>query len=220
MGVYPISSWHYSDCILFPNYGSSLLMYSEISLKFLVNNIIYIFSCKEIKSYVAKNELIIWWLWARAGFRGQGIITTNWCHVFKILQYYHTLLDFRYIVVKQDKDEILCWLMNFPRTWSSDLRFKSPIFAFCCSSFNLIWSCGISTFVGLFKAKSYLYIYIKSIWFGLVEFYGLSTIVGHSMSNPLYAYIIHTVWVGFMAYQTLIFTQPLRSGRIWHKVNF
>ena len=31
----------------------------------------------------------------------------------------------------------------------------------------------------LFNAKSYLYIYIKYIWFGLVGFYGISTIVGY-----------------------------------------
>ena len=36
----------------------------------------------------------------------------------------------------------------------------------------------------LFNAKSSLYIYIKYIWFGLVEFYGISTIVGYLMPNP------------------------------------
>ena len=47
----------------------------------------------------------------------------------------------------------------------------------------------------LSNAKSSLYIYIKYIEFGLVEFYGISTIVGYSMQNPrslslsLYIYI-------------------------------
>ena len=37
----------------------------------------------------------------------------------------------------------------------------------------------------LFNVKSCLYIYIKYIGFGLVEFYGISTIVGYLMPNPL-----------------------------------
>ena len=41
----------------------------------------------------------------------------------------------------------------------------------------------------LFNAKSFLYIHIKSIWFGLVEFYGLSTIAVYLMPNPLYTYL-------------------------------
>ena len=58
----------------------------------------------------------------------------------------------------------------------------------------------------LFDAKSTLYIYIKSVWFGLVGFYGISTIVGYLMPNPLYTYILNMydlVWLGFMAYQPL-----------------
>ena len=45
----------------------------------------------------------------------------------------------------------------------------------------------------LFNAKSFLYIYIKYIWFGLVGFYGISTIVGYLMPNTLYTYIIN-IW--------------------------
>ena len=55
----------------------------------------------------------------------------------------------------------------------------------------------------LFKDKSSLYIYIKCIRFGLVEFYGISTIVGYLMPNPLYTYILNIynlVWLGFMAH--------------------
>ena len=41
---------------------------------------------------------------------------------------------------------------------------------------------------GLFNAKSSLYIYIRYIWVGLgwVGFYGISTLIGYLMSNPLY----------------------------------
>ena len=55
----------------------------------------------------------------------------------------------------------------------------------------------------LFKAKSFLYIYIRYIWFGLVWFYGISTIVGYLKPNPFYTYILDIydlVWFGFMAY--------------------
>ena len=58
----------------------------------------------------------------------------------------------------------------------------------------------------LFNAKSFLYIYIRYIWFGLVGFYGISTIVCYLMPNPLYTYILNIydlVWLGFMAYQLL-----------------
>ena len=44
----------------------------------------------------------------------------------------------------------------------------------------------------LFNAKSFLYIYIKYIWFGLVGFYGISTIIIYLMANPLYTYISNT----------------------------
>ena len=43
----------------------------------------------------------------------------------------------------------------------------------------------------LFNAKSFLYIYIRDIWFGLIGFYGISTIVGYLMPNPLYTYILN-----------------------------
>ena len=47
--------------------------------------------------------------------------------------------------------------------------------------------------IGLFNAKSSLYIYIKYIWFGLVWFYGTSTIVGYLMLNTLYTYIKYMI---------------------------
>ena len=53
----------------------------------------------------------------------------------------------------------------------------------------------------LFNAKSSLYIYIKYIWFGLVDFYGVSTVVGYLMPNPLYTYILNIydlVWFGWV----------------------
>ena len=43
----------------------------------------------------------------------------------------------------------------------------------------------------LFNAKSFLYIYIKYIWFGLVWSYGISMTVGYLMPNPLYTYILN-----------------------------
>ena len=43
----------------------------------------------------------------------------------------------------------------------------------------------------LFNAKSFLYIYIKYIGFGLIGFYGISTIVGYLMPNPFYTYILN-----------------------------
>ena len=42
-----------------------------------------------------------------------------------------------------------------------------------------------------FNAKSFLYIYIKYIGFGLLISYGISTIVGHLMPNPFYTYILN-----------------------------
>ena len=41
----------------------------------------------------------------------------------------------------------------------------------------------------LFNDKSFLYIPIKYLRFGLVGFYGISTIVGYSMTSLLYIYI-------------------------------
>ena len=43
----------------------------------------------------------------------------------------------------------------------------------------------------LFNAKSFLYIDIKYIGFGLVGFYGISTIVGYLVPNSLYTYILN-----------------------------
>ena len=55
----------------------------------------------------------------------------------------------------------------------------------------------------LFNAKSFLYIYIKYIWFGLVEFCGTSTLVGYLMPNPLYTYTSGFCLVGFYDISTL-----------------
>ena len=54
----------------------------------------------------------------------------------------------------------------------------------------------------LFNAKSSLCVYVKYIWFGLVDFYGISTIAGYLMPNPFYMYILNTydlVWLGFIS---------------------
>ena len=42
-----------------------------------------------------------------------------------------------------------------------------------------------------FNAKSFLYIYIKYIGFGLVGFYGIEIFVGYLMPNPFYSYILY-----------------------------
>ena len=42
----------------------------------------------------------------------------------------------------------------------------------------------------LFNEKSYLYLYIKYIWFDLVGFYGISTLAVYLMPNPIYTYIL------------------------------
>ena len=42
---------------------------------------------------------------------------------------------------------------------------------------------------GLFNAKSFLYIYIKYIWFGLVWFNGTLATVGNLLPYPVYTYI-------------------------------
>ena len=58
----------------------------------------------------------------------------------------------------------------------------------------------------LFNAKSFLYIYIRYIGFGLDRFYGISIIVGYLMPNPFYTFILDIydlVWIGFMANQSL-----------------
>ena len=65
----------------------------------------------------------------------------------------------------------------------------------------------------LFNAKSFLYVYIKYIWFGLVWFYSISTVVGYLMPNSFYAYILNIydlVWfcgtstvVGYLMPNTL-----------------
>ena len=41
------------------------------------------------------------------------------------------------------------------------------------------------------NAKSYLYIDIRDIKFGLVGVYGISIIVGYLMPNPFYTYILN-----------------------------
>ena len=46
----------------------------------------------------------------------------------------------------------------------------------------------------LFNAKSFLYIYIKYIGFGLVGFHGISAIVGYLIQIHFYKYILNTGW--------------------------
>ena len=69
----------------------------------------------------------------------------------------------------------------------------------------------------LFNTKSFLYIYIKYIWFGLVGFSGISTIVGYSMPNPLNVYILsihmnckHILLITFLNEPELIFLHTVK----------
>ena len=81
----------------------------------------------------------------------------------------------------------------------------------------------------LLNAKSFLYIYIKYIWFGLVGFYGILTIMGYLMPNLLYTYILKIydlVWFGlvlwhinhcrlFNAQSLYIYIKYIRFSLVW-----
>ena len=58
----------------------------------------------------------------------------------------------------------------------------------------------------LFKAKSFIYVYIEYIWFGLVWFYGISAIKNYLMPDHLYTYISY-IWfvsLGFYSIPTIV----------------
>ncbi len=81
---------------------------------------------------------------------------------------------------------------------------SNPLYTYILNIYKLVWL-GLRhiNHYRLFNAKSFLYIYIKYIWFGLVGFYGISTIVGYLMPNIVFTYILDiydVVWLGFMAY--------------------
>ena len=64
---------------------------------------------------------------------------------------------------------------------------------------SLVWFYGISNPFGSFNAESFLYLYIRYIWFALVGFYGISTLVGYLIPNNFYTYIINIydlIWFG------------------------
>ena len=73
-------------------------------------------------------------------------------------------------------------------------------------AYQLLW---------LFNAKSSLYIYIKNIWFGLVEFYGISTIVGYLMPNPFYTYILNILFGWDVFYGISIIVGYLRPNPLY-----
>ena len=71
---------------------------------------------------------------------------------------------------------------------------------FCC----VLWHIN---YYRLFNAKSFLYIYIKYIWFSLVGFYGISTLIGYLIPNLFYTYILNIyefVFVVFYGILTII----------------
>ena len=64
--------------------------------------------------------------------------------------------------------------------------------------FGFGWVLWHINYYSLFNAKSFLYIYIKHVWFDLVWFYGISSIVGYLKPNHLYTYILNPydlIWV-------------------------
>ena len=76
---------------------------------------------------------------------------------------------------------------------------------FCLGWVGLGWVLWHINNCRLFKAKSFLYIYVKYIWFDLVGFHAISTMVGYLKPNPFYTYIlnIHGL-VGFYSISTTV----------------
>ena len=61
-----------------------------------------------------------------------------------------------------------------------------------------IWFCWVLWGINhcwSFNGKSFVYIHIIYIGFGLIGFYGISTSEGHLMSNPFHTYI-YRIWFG------------------------
>ena len=104
-----------------------------------------------------------------------------------------------------------------------------PLYTYIPNIYDLVLFCFVLWHInhcGLFNGESYLYIYIKYIWFGLVEFYGISTLVGHLIPNPVYSYILNIYDLKSQVnkvkcFQVLLFTssnsikhQPLVSTQL------
>ena len=78
----------------------------------------------------------------------------------------------------------------------------------------------------LFNTESFLYIYIKYIWFGLVGFYRISAFVGYLRPNPLCTYIgrlngVVSLVIGFeeLSYVTSPFWSRHRMNRKIHPLS-
>ena len=90
----------------------------------------------------------------------------------------------------------------------------------------MIWFGWVSWHINhcrLFNAKSFLYIYIKYIGFGLVGFYVKSTIVGYLVPNPyiyiyIYIYIFQTIQ--FSKVQFLVYTKLNVKTVLFQTINF
>ena len=70
----------------------------------------------------------------------------------------------------------------------------NPFYTYILDIYDLVglgWVLWHINHCRLSNAKSFLYIYIKYIGFGLVGLYGISTIVGYLMPNPFYTYILN-----------------------------
>ena len=80
----------------------------------------------------------------------------------------------------------------------------NPFYTYILNIYDLVWLGWVLWHINhcrLLNAKSFLYLYIRYIWFGLVGFYGISTIVGYWMPNPFYTYILNIydlVWLGWV----------------------
>ena len=72
----------------------------------------------------------------------------------------------------------------------------NPLYTYILSIYDLVWlGLWYISHCRLFNAKSFSYIYIKYIWFGLVGVYDKPTIVGYLMPKPLYIYIYIYIYI-------------------------
>ena len=75
----------------------------------------------------------------------------------------------------------------------------NPVYIYILNVRDLVWF-GLVLWdikhCRLFNAKSYLYIHIKCLRFGLVWFYVKSTILVYLMPNPVYTYILYIYMCG------------------------
>ena len=142
------------------------------------------------------------------------LFSINFCMSYIWSTYIQIVKVLKYKADIAGVENIPRWVKSFAKFWLCKALFGcSRWFCLSCEGdkphWNVVWFGLVLWDINhccLLNAKSSLCIYIKYIWFALVEFYGISTIVGYLMPNPLYAYIwdiYDLLWLGFMAYQPL-----------------